>query len=792
MSSRPLARLAWRDVRRRPLRTALVAAIVGVPFAAMLLLNVILATSDRHLDLEMGRAQSVVMLTGVRGEPQRPDPLSDGDVVLEDRSVVVDIGGEQHVVRAVVGDVDDPMVTPKFAVADGRLPAADREVALSTGWIERYGGGVGDLVSLGAAGDQYRVVGAFHDRTELREVSINVRSLNTGVVDGYRLFSSESSSDRIASLASANDSVGLMLRGDGAGLPPEVRFATHMASMIVLMVIGLFISAAFASSARRQLRDVGLIAANGADPRHVRTTFCLQGAFTALAGLALGAVLFAAVIAVFADRLRWLVGEDIPLAFLVPDLVIAVISVVVAATLSSWWAARSVARAPVLAALAGRKPVRPPRRAVPFVGLVLGAVGLAMLGADVDSAGSVLMASGMLVVAVALCASWLVSVAGRAAGRLGGVPRLVGRQFDRQRARTGPLVASMAVTASLGIVVLIASASEASGGSTSQSPDVVDVGWYGGELAAAATAEIVTEIRRVVPSATVIVERSIVVDGEPVENWMLTADTGGGPIRAVDPDLSVLPDDIAQALRNGFVVSSLDDGGAVAIGTQRWGDDGEPEAIVPLATLPVYRADVGGYLVPAGALDDAAEPGVLVGLQLRDQRAFAGRQIAAVSDVVDDAAESWRLQRALTGSASLPKDAYVTGVEPNDDQLFRWLQYVALFTAGLLLLAAVAFGMSLSRVEQREDEVLLAALGASPRVRRLSAAVEALGMCGMAMLIAVPLGSTVAVVLRRAIGGDVTVPFGSVAGFALVVPVLAAAVFAICQRSPRRLTLTPH
>ena len=61
-----------------------------------------------------------------------------------------------------------------------------------------------------------------------------------------------------------------------------------VAGAIALAATGIIISAAFATSARRQLVTVGQLSANGAPERLVRRSLALQGGWTGLVGSVLG------------------------------------------------------------------------------------------------------------------------------------------------------------------------------------------------------------------------------------------------------------------------------------------------------------------------------------------------------------------------------------------------------------------------------------------------------------------------------------------------------------------------
>jgi putative ABC transport system permease protein len=103
----------------------------------------------------------------------------------------------------------------------------------------------------------------------------------------------------------------------------------------------------------------------------------------------------------------------------------------------------------------------------------------------------------------------------------------------------------------------------------------------------------------------------------------------------------------------------------------------------------------------------------------------------------------------------------------------------------LLVLTALAIGLGLARIEQRDDELLLAALGAAPGFRRRAGALEAATLAGLALLIAVPLGLVLAVAIRSEISSEaIHVPWLALAAMTVGLPLLAAVLFGVTRRSP--------
>ncbi len=812
MSARPLARLAWRDVRRRPLRTVLVSLLIAVPFAGMLAINVAIANSGPHVEFEMGRANAIVSMYSDGITPVQPSPLTPDDVVIEDRRIPVEVDGRLRAVTVTVGALDAPLLRGKYDYRDGRAPTSADEVAVSEGWRRKHDVTVGDSLVFGSPGVPLRVVGVFVDRSQLQTAGLQLASTELGYTTSWTLYSAAGKAEVLESANAAN--IAVQFRDDPeARLPPEVRFAVHSASIVALMAIALLIAAAFASGARRQLREVGLISANGANPRHVRTAFSLQGTITGLVGVTIGSALFAVVVLVAGSRVRWLVGSDVPVRFSVPDLVVSLASIIGASTLAAWWSARSVARTPVLAALSGRKPLPRTPAAVPVVGVALAVIGVLLVGqgAKSTSTGGTLGGAALLVIAVALSSSWMVSALGGAAARTGGVLRIVGRAVARQRTRTGPLVAAMAVIGALGVLTMVATESEAEAADLQYliGNNAVSMFWDGAPSQDAIRADL-DEVSRIVPDATQLVSvpptDTALADGDTYLD-VTGAAAGADYVNVVfvDTELSSMPEAATAMLRSGRAVLVGIDASSVEIRATLISDESATSQHLGTMMVPATASDELTLVndiygeTPTALVDKSAiaklgldvDPSASAGIVKAEALTQAERD--SLSAFSRERSEQTELQRAIAGDVSAsPGLSMSVGFDTAGERsVMRWMMIAALGVVAVLLMAAVGFGMSLSRIEQRDDEALLEALGAPPGFRRRAAAIEAAMLCAMAMLVAAPLGIVTGVVIRRSISEfDVAVPIVPIAALALGLPLVCGLAFGGLQRGHRGVQLT--
>ena len=142
---RAAARLAGRELRRRPWRTALVVLLVALPVAAMVLAASLLRTTKPSFDLEdrsrFGLADVVPQRYGPPGEPvedieqvrRRVLAVAPGARMAEVEEVSGAVQGPSGKDRFItlVRAAEDPIVAPRTTVRSGRLPRDPGEVAIS-------------------------------------------------------------------------------------------------------------------------------------------------------------------------------------------------------------------------------------------------------------------------------------------------------------------------------------------------------------------------------------------------------------------------------------------------------------------------------------------------------------------------------------------------------------------------------------------------------------------------------------------------------------------------------------
>jgi putative ABC transport system permease protein len=596
-----------------------------------------------------------------------------------------------------------------------------------------------------------------------------------------------------------------------------------------LLEVVLLAGTAFAVGARRQTRELGLVAASGGGPRDVRRIVLAQGLVLGALGAALGVAAGSAV--AIAGRPLWERLADAEIAGwsfgpweIFAGALVGLLSGLAAAVLPAIGAARM---RPVNA-LAGRFRIagRTRRRstlagvALVVVGVACGLIGGALLSDDfsayeealagvaqsgrylespaVGDAPLLLLIGGTVfaIVGVVLLAAPLIGWLARSAARLPLTARLAVRDAERHRHRTGPATGAIAlvVTGSVALAFLLA-----------------------GQFRA-------DELRHVpaLPAGMLAVER-----GEGSEQAMLraagvaAAELPGARVQSLDIPLGPpqkgappdLPDD-ARALivnppsqpdcpaqRCGFAGGD----GTLAIArddalTRRIagsGYDGAARRALLDGKLLVFDAsllDRDGTVSIALDGRDVRMPGVVVdrsrayglfpsalvsaraaqarGWDVGQRFVFVSFDERASRDVVDSALT--RVEQA--GAFAV----YDTGPD-NPENLAMVLIAAA---AAFVTLIGVAISVALSAAEGRADLATLAAVGAAPRRRRALMAGQALLVGGLGCVLGVALGTFVGYTARATTGSpELVVPWVNLAITAIGVPLLAAAVAALCTRS---------
>lgn len=498
-SWRLAARLARREVRRRPGRTLLVALLVAIPVLAMTSGAIIVRsdTDDAAFTRSYGTADVVVSQWWYADQGAGiPDPIDfadpdlqatwpEGTASTEIVSVYTSItpadAGPVDV-TAIHGNTLSANMERLIDVHSGRLPSADDEVLLHPSVAADLDVGVGDelelerpdrtvlVAGLGREIDSHRdriMVFAELDRAELRNYRLTTLiDLPPGVDDvtfTTELLTTDSTENRDG--LSVETRSGRLSENESDGRTEALAWG-WVVGVLALAALGVIIAAAFATSARRQLATVGQLAANGASPRLIRRTLSLQGTWSGVVGGLVG--ITAGIVAFLSGRpiIEWIVGRDWTNTTVRPlDMAILLFTGTAAATVAALLPSRSLANTSVLGALAGRRPIRPVRATTVTAGAASFVAGIFLLtvaaaastnsndGSNNNLLALVAIIGGVCVLAgMCLAAPLAITVSTAVAGRLGATWKLAGRSLYRTRWRSAAVVTAIGVAGAFGLV----------------------------------------------------------------------------------------------------------------------------------------------------------------------------------------------------------------------------------------------------------------------------------------------------------------------------------------------------
>lgn len=467
------ARLARREIRRRPWRTLLVVLLIGVPVAGMVVGDAAYRSSRLPADQShrFGGADVRVTASGVGDagallDEVLADPTSIDDVLRGAEVSFVPLrstAAPDTVVNVDLStlDMNAPLAAGIARPTDGRLPTADDEVFLSTPLAEQLGVDVGDELSLVRPAQTFEVVGIGSADGYWRLMvapGFDLSVLRPEVVQQVALVKGAAATDGSLDAASA----AVMTDDTWVGIEtPEVPATEHLAlflgwvfCIMLMAVLGLVVGAAFAVSGRRQLVTIGQLSASGTDPAVLRRYLALQGTWSGGLGVVVGMVVGLGLV----PLLDGVIANDGRIAIGSVDLVVIAITALVAATLAAIVPTRDLARTSVLASLGGRRPVAEVRPNQVRIGVLLVASGLTALwlavtsarnsndtGDGLGAAVALAGAGGLAVLAGMCCACPLVvDLMARAGARRRGATLLATRSLGRHRARSAALVAAVA------------------------------------------------------------------------------------------------------------------------------------------------------------------------------------------------------------------------------------------------------------------------------------------------------------------------------------------------------------
>ncbi len=791
---RTAARLARREMRRRPWRTALSMLLIAVPVAAMVVADVAYR-SDRlgaDLDFTFGAADARLFvgadIADQRAEIEAQFPAGT-DWTWSPYAYVPlrSVARPDELVDATVvtRDMDDPLNAGTVRDLSGRYPATPSEAVLDRELADDFGVGIGDELTLVRPAQTFTVVGLADiggdtgypavlapgfDLSVLRPAVLSYEILvahpslaaEAAALNGRGPFPSVTPFPQIEARyddptlgIDGATTIGYELRGSLIPDPePGVLFLGWLFGVLLMGVLGLVVAAAFAVSGRRQLVTIGQLSATGADPVLLRRFLALQGTWTGVAGAAVGVFGGLGIARAFADPIR----NDGRIAWSPTDWLIIAMTAVVVATMAAIVPTRSMAGMSVLSALGGRRPVRPvPRRQLPL-GIAFVTSGLVVIflatvaardandtGGDFVVPGIAAALAGMAVITGVCClCPLLVDLIARAGAGRRGVPMLAARSLGRHRARAAALLAAIVAVGAVG------TAAAAAGEQAVEDNRAIDddiVRWAPDVVLLRATT-VDQSLGVAALSDPETVEPALRDDVESIVGpvrWA-SASTVGTDLRM--SDVYVADDAVLEVMglspTQRSNVAELDSFVLVPDTTaDSWTSYGA--ALGPNITVP----EPDRIVIPGLAFNyftTFVSPAYIASAGLERQApVLFGRSDHALTRSEADAV--WALgaydrEAQVFVGMGVP-DAYLEVSADCQCGSVDWSTWVRLGTIGgtlLMMTLIITLGMALWAAEGRDERDTLVAIGASPSVLARVAGTKAWALAFVGMLAAVPLG----------------------------------------------------
>ncbi|GGR43044.1 putative ABC transport system permease protein [Nocardioides luteus] len=868
-------RLGQREARRAKWRSLLVILMIALPVAGVTTVAVTYQTYDldtaEGLDRRIGTEAAAIVDVQSGGAVRQgidPDNASEwiddpeGDLldaagvrsIIGDRPMLsmtdrtFDVRTDKGVswVRGLQTDLSDPLAAGLARLTDGRLPKGDDEVVVNSALALR-GPGIGEelLIPRGETDEVLEVVGIVESTTVRDDPFVAGPALPTdypdegstwlvggGPVTWPDIVDLNAEGAFVLSRSVVQHPSAEALANDKDIRPPssapqasELVIVVLIVVMVVLEVV-LLAGPAFAVAARRQARDLALIAASGGTARQSRRVLLgmaiVIGAVAAVIGAVLGVVL-AKLLQPLAQRQvsDWFGPFEVPWLQVLLVAVIGFAAAICAAVVPAWIASRQN----VVGVLAGRRSESLPSRRSPVIGLLLIVTGIASAAFGSQNAfngipialGVLLCVAGLLFILPAL-----VSLAARLSAGLPLAIRFATRDADRHRTRTVPAAGAIAVTV-VGVVTLgIAFTSDEAQNQASYlqsfriGDGVVhqrhsDWGDTDPDQLATRWQNVAAQVEKAIPGSTAtpttgasIVEENRYLGVETDDGEEVPLDTAlgeFGDLIVADPDGS-LPPSASRALSEREVAvaeETLRSSGAVVFTSdadlvstksvhlivREFSEESEEDRDVVTVDVPASYIEISDRVAPAHAV---VTPAVVEKLGVEPQ--IRGLY---VEDADISAEAQTDLDEALAAGQFSTTMQVERGYEQPDATLIAWLLLVTL--GAVLMIGGALTATHLALNDARPDLATLSAVGARTRTRRAVAAAYALVV---AVLGAVP-GALVGFVPGIAISYPITtegwpqrtdvdphyleIPWGIIGIVVVGLPLLIALIVAVTTRS---------
>jgi putative ABC transport system permease protein len=465
---RAVIRWAIRLLRREWRQQLLILALITVAVAATVVASTVATNTPAPTAGSLGTAQDAASLSGspasINAQIKNLQDRWGRVDVIENESVQVP--GTLNTFDMRAQDPHGPFGGPLLSLLSGQYPTTASQVAVTSGVASDFNLRIGS--SWTVDGVTRKVTGIVQNpQSLLDEFALVIPGQVTNPDDVTVLFNAPGASATSLSTSTMNVTTEQTVANTNEINPQTISIAAAVLGMLLIALVGI---GGFTVLAQRRLRAIGMLAAQGATQRHIRLVVRANGAATgivgAVAGLVLGFLAWFAYRPQAENSAHHVMGVfQLPWTVVGISMALAVIATYFAASRP----AKTIAKVPVVAALAGRPPAPKKTRhlAIP-VGicflvaafLLLGAAGATPGGGGGQNNGTLELVVGFvaLAVAIVLLAPACLSVVAAAGKRAPLAIRLALRDLARYRARSGPALAAISLSTLIAVIICVASA----------------------------------------------------------------------------------------------------------------------------------------------------------------------------------------------------------------------------------------------------------------------------------------------------------------------------------------------
>ena len=465
---RAVVRWAIRLLRSEWRQQLLILALITVAVGATVVASTVATNTPAPVAGVLGTAQDAASFSGspasVNAQIKNLENRWGRVDVIENESA--QIPGTLNTFELRAQDPHGPYGGPLLSLVSGAYPTTASQIAVTSGVASSFNLRIGSSWTVN--GVTRKVTGIVQNpESLLDEFALVIPGQVTNPDNVTVLFDAPGVSASSLSTTSMNVTTAQTVANTNEVNPETISIAAAVLGMLLIALVGV---GGFTVLAQRRLRAIGMLAAQGATQRHIRLVVRANGAATGIVGAIAGAVL---------GFLAWLAyrpqaensAHHVMGVFQLPWTVIGISMAlaIIATYFAASRPAKTIAKVPVVAALAGRPPAPKKTRhlAIPIgicflVGafLLLGAAGATAGSGGGQGNGTLELAVGFitLTVAIVLLAPALLSVVAAAGRRSPVAIRLALRDLARYRARSGPALAAISLSTLIAVIICVASA----------------------------------------------------------------------------------------------------------------------------------------------------------------------------------------------------------------------------------------------------------------------------------------------------------------------------------------------